>query len=279
MLFTFSLVAIYTANLASFLTNANSSFFSTKDFVEGRAPVPPSMLSIPQGTAIASYVERNIRTKLPDVSFRPCSNIDECIQMVVQRKAGATIYDVPFIEYLISERYCDIVEISSKPFFPQTSCWVLPKDSPYTKAFSDAIVAHRDDESFTNLVHDSIDPGKCPNLLRERNNRIGLRTNLGGLFILMSALIVPAVFIHLWRRCSAYLRSDVAHRKVESLSWGMADAMGTHENEVNPDPFVEDSWKVLPLTTQLSEVIRRHLRMRTKSKDRIEEIEGELEDG
>ncbi|KAA8490735.1 Glutamate receptor ionotropic, kainate 2 [Porphyridium purpureum] len=219
--FFFILAATYTAELASFLT-ANKVFELISD-VDQNGEINEidvasvsEILTLLADSSIESWFVQNALQNAPR-NYQYCYRSFECLEMVANGTAGATILDAPAAEYLLgTEASFSSLELLGAVMNPQGYGIVLRQDDPNTPFFNRAILLLRETSMLAQLralwfpalrVGDS-DDALDPVTIQE----------VGGIFIILAIILGIAWLFYIVRWILYRTKAVEDHRHEPNLT-------------------------------------------------------------
>ena len=193
------LIAIYTANLSSFLTlsRTQSTLSGIDDIKNGR--IPFDRIGIVTNSAISDYYIQNIST-----TYKPLSSIREMYEGLLNHSIDASMWDSSIIEYGVANEYCDRLATVGVGFVRSSFAIALQKNWPYKRDLDSTILNMRESEMFGCLENRWFTHRKCPG-----SNGAGDEDDpskavkfsleiMSSVFVVFFAVTLVAVGVHLW---------------------------------------------------------------------------------
>ena len=193
------LIAIYTANLSSFLTlsRTQSTLSGIDDIKNGR--IPFDRVGIISNSAVSDYYVQNISS-----TFKPLSSVHEMYDALLNYSIDASIWDSAAIEYAVEKEYCDRLIVVGVGFVRSSLGIALQRNWPYKRDLDSTILSMRESESLGCLEARWFTNRKClgSSGTADGENPPGLVSFsldvMSGVFILFFAMTVVAIGVHLW---------------------------------------------------------------------------------
>lgn len=193
------LVAVYTANLSSFLTltRNKSTISGIDDIKNGR--IPFSRVGVVTNSAVSDYFVQNISKE-----YYPLQSSQEIYDRLLDYTIDAAIWDSTIIEYAVAHTYSNQLVVVGVGFVRSSFGIAVPKHWPYKVDLDKNILKLRENQLFERLENRWFSPEACSLNGEFSDSQNPSKTEnfslevLSGIFLPFFMVTLVAIMLHIF---------------------------------------------------------------------------------